>query len=237
MTITAVSAPAARPPRVDAAADPADAGWRGLFPKAGSAALAIVLIALLDIVLTFVPGMATPDPGAGTVADWFAILQANWFLGLRGLGLWNVLTLLLMTPVILALWAAHRRSHAAHAALATVLLVIGAAVYIANNPALAMLGLSHQHAAATAAAERALALARGDSLLARAEDFTPDAFLGLVLPLLAEIMMALIMLRGGVFGKAAGAIVKAFRAMGLTPVAPPESFFVAGGEGRWPMVN
>jgi flavodoxin len=32
-------------------------------------------------------------------------------------------------------------------------------------------------------------------------------------------------------GSAAGAIVKGFRAMGLTPLAPPESFFVAGGEG------
>jgi hypothetical protein len=184
--------------------DVADGSWRGVSLLAGGAALAIVLIALLDIVLTFVPGMATPDPGHATAAEWFAILQANWFLGLRGLGFWNVLTVTLMVPVFLALWAAHRRTHDAYAALATAVLVIGAAVYVANNPALAMLSLSYQHAAAASEAERALLAATGQALLARAEDFTAGSFLGFLLPLKAEILMALVLLRGGVFGQAAG---------------------------------
>lgn len=179
----------------------AQTGWRNLYTLAGLAACWIVLAALLDTVLTFLPGGATPDPGKGSVMDWFGLLQKNWFLGLRGLGILNVLTASCGVPVFLALYALHRRRQQAAAALVTAFLLLGVGLYIAGNPALSMLRLSSQYAGTTAAAEKSALLTAGQALLARGEDFTPGSFLSWAFFDLALVGMSGVMLRGGQFSK------------------------------------
>ncbi len=76
--------------------------WKGLYRIGGAAALVPVVLGLLDIVLSILPAGAAPDPGKGNVLEWFALLQDNSFLGLRGLGLWNIATLILTIPLYLA---------------------------------------------------------------------------------------------------------------------------------------
>ena len=176
--------------------------WKGMYRLAGGAALAIIVAGLADIIITMFPWGATPDPGTGSVTEWFSLIQANWFLGLRGLGLLNILTIGLAAPVFLALLAIQRRQSMAFSGLALILVLIGATIYISNNTALPMLTLSKRYLAATSEAEKAQLAAAGQVLLSRAEDFTPGAFAGFIFTEIGYLLAALVMLRNGLFGRA-----------------------------------
>lgn len=180
------------------------AGWKGLFYVAGSVALIGVVLVLADIALSIVGA----DAGVGklSAAGWFEYFQDNWFLGLRNLGIFNVVNLTLTIPLYLALYRAHRKGSPAAAALAQILCLVGTAVYNANNRALSMLALSDQYAAATTEAQRALFVTAGTVILAQAEDFTPGTFLGFFLNNFASILMMVVMFRGKVFRRWVGLV-------------------------------
>lgn len=182
--------------------DASEPGWRSLYRVGAAAALIGVVLVLLDIVA----GMLLPggeiEPGARTVIDWFELFQSNAFQGFRELGLLNVLNLILGIPLFLTLYAAHRRAGGAYAALALALFLFGGAIYIANNAAVPMLVLSGEYVSATTEVQRAALAAAGEAVLAGGADFTPGSLIGFVLPLLGQIMMSFVMLRGGVFGRA-----------------------------------
>jgi len=188
-------------------ADTRESNMQSIFNFGGGAVLVAFLVALLDTCLTFIPSAITPDPGKGTAVDWFTFLQRNWFLGVRGLGLFNVIGSVLLVLVFVVLYAAisqganDRQSNKVHAALAVILLGIGTTIYIANNPALPMLQLSSHYTSAATEAERSLLAGSGQALLVRGEDFTPGAFPGFVLNEVANLLMVLVMLRSGLFSK------------------------------------
>jgi hypothetical protein len=156
------------------------------------------------------PAGITPDPGQGTALDWFTLLQKDWFLGVRGLGLLNIIGSVLMVLVFVALYTAisqaatHRPANRVYAALAVIFLGIGATIYIANNPAFAMLHLSDQYMTAASEAEKILRVTSAQTLLARAEDFTPGSFPGFFFNEAAGILMVVVMLRSGLFSKLTG---------------------------------
>ncbi len=176
-----------------------EATWRSLFRVAGFAALFAVGVALTDIVLTFLPAGAE-QPGTMTAVDWFELFHSNWFFGLRNLGLLpNIITLVLLIPVFLALYAAHRHARPAYALVSLALFLVGAAIYLSNNAAFPMLTLSFKYSAATNDAERLLLAAAGEAILAHGEDFTPGVFMGFLLNEVAIITISAVMLRGGVF--------------------------------------
>lgn len=180
-----------------------EANWKSLYKAGGVAALLAVLVALADIALTFLPAGAE-QPGTMTAIDWFTLFQNNWFFGLRNLGLLpNILTLFLLIPVFLALYAVHRQINPAYAAMAMILSFVGSAIYLSNNAAFPMLTLSAKYASATTDTERLLLAAAGEAILAHGEDFTPGSFIGFLLGELAIIAISFVMLRGGVFGKSA----------------------------------
>ena len=174
-----------------------DSTWPNIYRAGACAALLIVLAGLLDIFIMFLPGTGT-SPGARTVVDWFSLLQSHWFLALRDMGLLNMVTISCSVVVYFALLGMHRRTNPQAAALALVLICIGAAIYIANNTALPMLTLSKQYAAAGTETQRALWAAAGQALLAR-EDLTAGAFPGFFFVEVAGILMVVVILRGGVF--------------------------------------
>jgi hypothetical protein len=133
---------------------------------------------------------------------WFSVLHANWFLGLRALGFANILNTILTVPVYLAVYGAFRRtSRQAFLALTVVVFCIGGSVYIANNPSLAMLDLSHQYASASGPQQKLSLLSAGQALLAQGEDFTPGSFLGFFLVEVAGLMMASILFMEKSFGR------------------------------------
>ncbi|HZW04157.1 MAG TPA: hypothetical protein VFF68_09535 [Anaerolineaceae bacterium] len=216
-----------------------DTLWNGLYRLGGAAALTAVLITLADMIISFAGG----DNAAGVpAADWFALFAQSPLLGLRNLGLFNILTNALALPLFLALFAAHRRTQPAAAALAGIVLLFGAAVYTANNQALPMLALSGQYAAAGEAG-RELLTGAGAALLAQGEDFTPGSFPGFFFCLLANGLMAAALLRGRIFrpwiavtGLAAAAIMLVFTTAATFQLATVEALMplaLVGGLYSW----
>ena len=174
-------------------------GWKGLFILTGVSVLISVVLMLVDIGLSFAGG--DMPVGEMTAVDWFASIQEDWFVGMRNLGLFNVISTTLAIPLSLAMYRLHRKGDPAYALLALILCAFSTAVYVSRNQALALLGLSSQYAAAATEAQRALLASAGSVLLAQAEDFTPGTFLGFLLSCLSNLLLMVVILRGKVFRK------------------------------------
>jgi len=83
-----------------------------------------------------------------TAVEWFTLFQSSRFLGLRNLGLLNIVFTTMEIPIFYALYSAHRRTDRALATLAMIVAFIGVAVFLATNRAFSMLALSSRYAAA-----------------------------------------------------------------------------------------
>lgn len=166
----------------------------------GAAALLVVATGLAEMLITFLPGGYTR---AETVTDWFALLQQNPFLGLRNLGLLNIVMTALGIPLTFALYWTHRKADESLAPLALILALTGTAVFFATNRAFSMLDLSAQYAAAASPAEKAVLEAAGQALLSVGQSHTPGTFLAFSFSEVAGILMAVIILRGRLFKPAA----------------------------------
>src|SRR3989304_1911321 len=142
-------------------ANTTNSAWKPLYKAGGVVALLIVLTALIEIVITFLPGGYVSSE---TVIDWFTLFQDNWFLGLRNLGLLNIVMTALGIPMFIALYTAHRHVNQTIAALAIITSLIGVAVFYATNRAFPMLDLSSRYAAATEA-QKTILEAAGQAML------------------------------------------------------------------------
>jgi hypothetical protein len=178
-----------------------DTGWRGFYPLGAITAFVTVLVMLSEIAITFLPGGGRVAPENVTVVDWFELFQRSWFLGLRNLGLINILAASLMIPASLAVFGALKRQHEPWAALGLVLSLIGAGVYLAGNTGFAMLNLSARYWAATTAAERAAIEAAGRAMLALGESHTPGTFLAFLFLSGGGILLSALMWRSASFGR------------------------------------
>jgi hypothetical protein len=156
-----------------------------------------VVVALAEIVIGFLPGVARLTQRTVTVIDWFTLLQSHWFLGLRNLGLLNIIGAALLAPTFFAFYSALRRDNEAYGAFGTILFFVGVAVYLASNRAFSMLSLSGQYASATTDAQRSLLIAAGQAMLAEGQTRA-----GIPLIEFACLVISAVMLRGKVFSKA-----------------------------------
>ncbi|MHC1781842.1 MAG: hypothetical protein AB9891_03580 [Anaerolineaceae bacterium] len=172
---------------------------KNLYRLAGLAALSVILVGFVDIGMTFLPGSASPK--AGAVVEWFELYHASVFYGLRGLGLFNIFTTSLAVILFFALHQAHRQTNRTLASFALIVMVLGSAVYIANNRALPMLSLSGQYYNAGSRVEKDIITAAGMGMLAQGEDFTPGTFVGFTLVETAGVIMSLVLLNGKIFGR------------------------------------
>lgn len=145
----------------DQGADPqsANSHWHWLYKVGGVAALfSVVLIPIQLIVFT---NVSEPDTAAG----WFTLFQDNKLLGLLSFEVLFVINAVLGIATSLALYVALRGVNESFMAIALALSFIGAIAIIMARPALDMLYLSDQYAAATTDAQRTLFLAAGEALL------------------------------------------------------------------------
>jgi hypothetical protein len=185
--------------------DPTDSAWSALYIVGGVAALLTVLNGLAEIAITFLPagGMSA---GPLTAVDWFSLYRSSPFMGMRNLGLLNIVFTLLSIPVSYALYAAHRRTHKAFAGLSLIVALLGVAVFLATNRAFPMLALSAQHAAAATEAQRFALAAAGQAMLAVGQSHTAGTFLAFFLSSLAGVAISIVMLRAKIFSKASALI-------------------------------
>ena len=175
------------------------AGFRMMLGIGGAAALVSALGALADVAIGTMTGgavSALPHDAVGR----FAELAANPALGLYNLDLLNLATTLVMVPALYACWLALGRAGAV-AGLALVFGVLGAAVFVSNNAALPMLGLSMDYASADGQ-RRALLAAAGEAILAKGAHGSPGVLAGFLLASFSNLLLSGAMLRTGVFSRA-----------------------------------
>jgi hypothetical protein len=178
--------------------------WRGMFRLGGIAALTAVLVMTAEIIITLLPGGGRVAPEDVTVVDWFKLFQDSWFLGLRNLGLINMIATTLLLAMSLALFGVFRRDHEPWAGLALILSIVGASVYLAGNTGFAMLRLSEEYAAATNEAQRGAIEAAGRAMLAMGESHTPGTFVAFLFLEVGGILMSILMLDHESFGRGVG---------------------------------
>jgi hypothetical protein len=179
-----------------------DAGWMALYVVGGVAALLTVLNGLAEIAITFVPGGGMSSVPM-TAVDWFGLYHRRPFLGLRNLGLLNIIFTVLSIPLTFALCAAHRRTHPAFAGLSLIAALLGAGVFLAGNRAFPMLALSVRYASAGTDAQRVALAAAGEAMLAAGQSHTPGTFLAFFLSTLAGVAISIVMLRARLFSRTA----------------------------------
>lgn len=189
-----------------------DSSWKSLYKVGGIAALAVVAMAVIQapIFILF------PQPT--TVIGHFTQFQSNKLLGLVDLDLILILAEACNVPILFALYAALRRFNPALLTIALTLGLGGIAFFFAVNPTFSMLYLSDQYAAAATDVQRAAFLAAGEALVA---NYNGTAFgLFFILSGVADLIIAAVMLRSGVFNKATAFTGMAVGAMLLVPPLP-----------------
>src|SRR5688572_968857 len=137
-----------------------DPKWKGLCRTGAWAALFSAAI----IPIQFIIFMAWPPPS--TAAGWFALFQNNKLGGLLAFEFLFAVNAVVGIATTLALYVALRRVSESAMAIAVALGVVEAIAFILSRPALEMLFLSEQYAAATTGAQRALYLAAGEAMWA-----------------------------------------------------------------------
>lgn len=175
--------------------------WNRFYRLGATAAFLTVLVMVSEILITFLPGGGRVAPEEVTVLKWFDLFRGSWFLGLRNLGLINMIVTILLIPTVIALFGALRVPREAWAGMALILSVMGAGVYLAGNTGLPMLTLSRQYAAATTEVERAAIEAAGRAMLALGESHTPGTFVAFLLLQCGALVNSALMLRSAHFGR------------------------------------
>ena len=176
-----------------------NSAWDSIYKIGGVAALSAVLVGVIESMIQYLPGS---NVSLETVLDWFVLFQDNPFMGLRNLGLLNILLNILAILTYFALYAAHKENrNQPFAALALVISLLGIGVFFATNRAFPMLDLSNQYATATTDSQRAMLEAAGQSMLSVGASHTPGTFLGFFFSEVAGIMISVVMLRGNIFSK------------------------------------
>lgn len=176
--------------------------WIWLYRVGGMAALTAVLTGVAEILITFLPG---GDVTPVTVVGWFQLLQTQPFMGLRNLGLLNILLNALGIPAYLAMFVALREEgRKATTLTALALSLLGIGVFFATNRALPMLALSREFTAAATNSARAVLEAAGTSMLAVGASHTPGTFPAFALAETAGILVSTAMLPKGIFPRLAG---------------------------------
>jgi Domain of unknown function (DUF4386) len=149
--------------------------------------------------------------------------------GLVDLDLLLVVDNVLLVVIALALYVALRPVSPSVTTMATGLWLLAIVLFIASNPALELLALSDRFAAATSQAQRSAAVAAGEALLAGWEG---TAFqVGYVLGQLAGIMVGLVMLRSGRFGRAVPYTLIAGNVVGFGLYLPTIGLTISAASG------
>ena len=180
-------------PIQQAQAQTASSSWRGLYKAGGFAALLSAVFFPIQVAVFLI----IPPPS--TVTGWFALFQNNRLAGLLDLDLLLVVDQVLAAVVFVALYVALRRASQSWMATGTALALLSTVLFIASNPAFAMLSLSEQYAAAETEAQQATFLAAGQAMLAI---WQGSAFhVSYIVGSLGAVIISAVMLRSRHLGK------------------------------------
>jgi hypothetical protein len=219
--ITPTLVPPALPLQRPASVATEDAAWAWLYRIGGGAAALLAALTVAHAGVFVVTGLPN------SVVAWFALFQRSALLGLLAFELLMVVYVVLSVPVVLALAVALRRDNPSLMAVYAALSLVGIAAFIAARPAFEMLALSQGYAAATTEAQRSLYLAAGEAMLAV---FHGTAFwVSYLLGSFAGLVVAAVMLRSAVFGKATACLRIASSVLDLGLFVPAVGLVISLG--------
>lgn len=178
----------------------AEKQWKSIYFLGGITTIIVLVGAFLDVAIGNITGgnlSALPQ----TAIERFVQFHDNKFLGLYNLDLLNIIDQIILIPAFFALYAAHRHTNEAYSLLALVIFLFGSIILVANNTALPMYELSHKYFATTIESQKAFYSAAGEAMLVRGAHGSSGVFLGFFIPNIANLIMAIVMLQGGVFSK------------------------------------
>jgi len=193
--------------------------WHCLYQTAAIAALISVAIFLVQIAAFF----AWPPPS--TVAGHFALLESHPFVGLVSLDFLIILDEVLAIPLFLALYISLRRVHESLMLIATALSAASILCFLIATPALSMLVLSQQYAAATNGLEREGLLAAGQALLSCWQG-TPFQ-VGYVLGTIGMLLVAWVMLGSRAYSKSTAYVGIVASVVGFGLYVPKVGVFIS----------
>jgi len=182
-----------------------EAQWRKFFRFAAIMVFAAIGVMVSEIFLTMLPDGSRLTAGTETIGGWFSLFERNLFMGMRNLGLINVIATTLMIPVFFALFGLHAKNQPVLAGFSLMLFSLSYAVFISGNSTLAMLGIFEKWASATAEVKASLESA-GEALVARGASHTSGTFIGFFLSELANVCISIVMIKGKHFARPAGYI-------------------------------
>jgi hypothetical protein len=192
-SVNVQASPVMQPRRETSAAGVAESDWRWLYRIGATAALFSVLMIPIQLIVF----SSVPEPT--TAVGWFALFQNNRILGLLSFEVLFVVNAAFGVTTTLALYAALRRTNPSIMAIALALGVVGTVCIIIARPAMEMLYLSDQHAAATSDAQRSLFLAAGESMVAMRHGTTFHVSYNLAN--IGLILVPLVMLQSQIFSR------------------------------------
>jgi hypothetical protein len=170
--------------------------WKNLYNIGGVSALVFVVYSLITMILLVIIG-GQPE----TVIETYDLLNENQIVGLLRL---DVLTLLIMPfyyPLFLCIYVALKKTDISYITLSTVLAFVGVTLFLATPSAFSLVSLSDKYAAATNAAYKDQLLAAGEAMLASDMWHSSGAMIGGFLVLIAALVVSILMLKSGNFGK------------------------------------
>jgi hypothetical protein len=153
---------------------------------------------LVTLAIYIPANLASPPPE--TVNEWFIVFQNSPITGLFFLGLGDIIIMILWGPMSLALYIVLKQSNRTWSLIATPLIFVGIAVFLATNTAFSMLSLSQEYAVATTEAEKSILLGAGQARLAVSKG--TGLYTGMELVWFAGVIFSVIMLRSEAFSKA-----------------------------------
>lgn len=171
--------------------------WRSLYKIAGISTILSVVLMLADFYLSFTG--ADVEIGTYSTVEWFTLFHEDWFIGLRNLGIFNILNPLIILPLYLALIHTHFRRLPVICLAVVFLFISGVSIYIANNGALVFLSLTNQYYQTASISQKEILETAGTVVLAQSEDFTPGSFPGLFIQNLAAVILMVGIVKGQVF--------------------------------------
>lgn len=211
--------------------------WKPLYRAGAIAALMAALLFRRNIgaEVSLFTGM---DAIPTTVTGWYALLQANPFVGLSLLAFFDLVNYALVGVIFLALGAVLWQVNQSAAALALVSGLVGVTLNLASNISLTLFSFSQRYAVATSAAQSADLLAAGQAILAGNDPLAAipgtGALVGLLLVALAGLLFSLVLLpshRGtAILGLLASGCDLAYcLVFPLTPIAPVYLLLASAG--------
>ena len=172
--------------------------WGLLYRIAGVATVAMLILIPVQIAIF------TIWPTPKNAMEWFQLFQSSWILGLMHLDFLYIINNSIVAVMYLAFYLSLRRKNEALMLIALMTGLLGTAAYYSSNPAFEMLSLSRLFTSNVAEPQRSALLAAGQVLIAQWKGTAFDVYY--ILSAICLILIAAVMFKSAVYGKAMAAI-------------------------------